>query len=48
MAIDSMSIAHTEQITVLHHEIFYYYVGILIDFIFFVNGKSLPVAEGIL
>lgn len=48
MTIDSMSIAHPEQIAVLHHKIFDNYVGVLIDFILFVDCESLPVAEGVL
>lgn len=47
MTVDSMAIANPEQIAVLHHEILYDYIGVLINFIFFVDCESLPVAEGV-
>ena len=48
MSVDSVSVAHAEEIPILHHEIFNDDIGILVDFIFLIDGKAFSIAEGIL
>ena len=48
MSVGSVSVAHAEEIPILHHEIFNDDVGILVDFIFFIDGEAFSIAEGIL
>jgi hypothetical protein len=48
MSVDSMTITHSKQISILHHKILNDDIGILIDLILLIYCHALPVTKGIL
>jgi len=48
MAIDSMTITNTKQISIFHHKIFNDDKRILIDFVFLVDSQTFAIAISIL